>query len=190
MGRGTRSCLNLHRAVDEVSRLFIAVWPPEPVLDLLSGIPAWHDQGVRHVPREQWHITLRFLGDADADEVADALSRTELRGATACLGPALDVLGDHSIVVPVAGLDDLAHAIADATTGLGDSPRRRRFRGHITVARLRRGARPSRVLGQPITDTASSAPSTNFGVDEVALVESVLGPDGPEYTTVQTWPAR
>jgi 2'-5' RNA ligase len=164
-----------------VTRLFLAVWPPDDVLDQLSEVPQPRDQGVRWVRREQRHITLRFFGPADPDVVAATIARTELHGATARLGPAFDILSERSLVVPVIGLDHLADAVRRSTRLLGTPPDRR-FVGHLTVARLRRGARPYRAVGQRF-DAA-------FDVGEIAMVASTLQPDGAEYETLATWPVR
>lgn len=163
-----------------MSRLFVGIWPPDEVLDDLAQLAQPRDQGVRWIERERRHITLRFLADADPQDVIDALDAVPLPRCTARLGPALDVLGEHSVVVPVAGLHDLAHVVRTATKGLIDRPDRRRFVGHLTVAKLRRRARPQRTLGMRIESA--------FDVRNVALVESTLLPDGARYETIATWP--
>jgi 2'-5' RNA ligase len=101
---------------------------------------------------------------------------------TATIGPAVDALADHSLVLPVRGVDELAATAAAATRGMGTQPERRRFRGHLTIARLARRARPVRAVGMRFTAT--------FDVDEVALVASTLTPEGARYETLVTWPAR
>lgn len=165
-----------------MTRLFVAVWPPDVVLDALGDVERPRDQGVRWLPRKNLHVTLRFLGDADVDEVTDALSGATWRGTTVHVGPAIDVLGDHSLILPVEGVDELAATAAQATGGLGTHASRRRFQGHLTVARLSRPARPTRALGLRFAAT--------FDADEVALVESTLTPEGARYDTLATWPAH
>ena len=51
-----------------MSRLFVAVWPPDEVLEELRALPRKDERGVRFVHPDSWHITLRFLGDADPDQ--------------------------------------------------------------------------------------------------------------------------
>jgi 2'-5' RNA ligase len=165
-----------------VTRLFVAVWPPDELLDALSDLERPRDQGVRWLPTENLHVTLRFLGDADVGEVTDALARATWRATTAAAGPAIDTLADHSLVLPVDGVDELAETATRATRGLGTAGERRRFHGHLTVARLARRARPARALGMAF--------AARFEVDEVALVSSTLTPDGAHYETLATWPAR
>ena len=69
-------------------RLFVAAFPSDEVVEALSSLPRPVEPGVRWVPPERWHATLRFLGDADPDEVAARLARVELPAATASVGPA------------------------------------------------------------------------------------------------------
>jgi RNA 2',3'-cyclic 3'-phosphodiesterase len=165
-----------------MTRLFLAIWPPDDVLDRLADMERPKDQGVKWVPQENLHITLRFLGDADEAEVADRLDEVLLPAATAVVGPAFDLLGERSLITPVAGVDDLASVVQQAVRGLGTEPERRRFQGHITVARLARNARPQRSAGRRFDAT--------FDVTEVALVESTLRDTGAVYETVATWPTR
>ena len=170
--------VELGTTTTSVTRLFVAIWPPDPVLDSLADLPQPRDPGVRWVEREQRHITLRFFRDADPTAVIDALDHVELPAATAQLGPAIDVLGERSLVIPVAGVDDLAAVVERATRR--DAPSRRRFVGHLTIARLARRARPQRSVGTRFAAT--------FTVDRVALVHSDLQPSGAVYETIATWP--
>jgi 2'-5' RNA ligase len=160
-------------------RLFIAVWPPDDVVALLTALPRKDQRGVRFVRPESWHITLRFLGDAAAGDVVDALDGTPLPQARAQLGPAVDVLAERALIVPVGGLDELARAVIRRTRDVGQPPPKR-FTAHLTVARVNRRARMPRAIAAPF--------SAAFDVDEVALVESRLDPAGARYETVHTWP--
>ncbi|MGA9279083.1 RNA 2',3'-cyclic phosphodiesterase [Ilumatobacter sp.] len=165
-----------------MTRLFVAIWPPADVVDALSEIERPRDQGVRWLPTENLHITVRFLGDADEDEVTDALDEHHYPTATAVLGPSFDLPTERSLIVPVTGVDDLAATVVEATRGLGTEAIRRRFLGHITVARLAKRARPARSAGRRFDES--------FEVDEIALVASTLTPDGARYETVATWPTH
>jgi 2'-5' RNA ligase len=165
-----------------MSRLFVAIWPPDDVLERFAHIERPKDPGVKWVPQENLHITLRFLGDADVNDVSDRLDQTLLPAATAVLGPAFDLLGERSLITPVAGVDELAAVVQRAVRGLGTERERKRFQGHVTVARLARRARPSRSAGRAF--------AASFDVEEVALVESTLRDTGAVYETVGTWPTR
>jgi 2'-5' RNA ligase len=162
-----------------MTRLFIAVWPPEEVVDELTHLHRKDQRGVRFVSPDRWHITLRFLGEAHADAVAGALDDAHLEVAHAQLGPAVDVLAERALIVPVTGLDQLAAAVDTATHHLGERTRRR-FTGHLTIARVKPDAPMPRTLGALV--------SAEFDVEEIALVSSRLHPDGARYETIGRWP--
>jgi 2'-5' RNA ligase len=162
-----------------MSRLFIAVWPPAAVVDALRSLPRKDQRGVRFVRPENWHVTLRFFGEADADAVADALEGVPLEPASARVGPGVDVLSERALVLPVHGLDDLAVTVATHTGTIGVAPRRR-FIGHLTIARLKRHARMPPAIGATF--------QARFEVGEIALVQSRLDPAGARYITIATWP--
>src|SRR4051794_34164411 len=102
-------------------RLFVAVRPPADVVDALAALKRPHIPGGRWTTPEQWHVTLRFFGEVDdVDRIERALALAPLPVATASMsmGPYVKRLG-HLLWVPVAGLDDLASAVVEATRTVG-----------------------------------------------------------------------
>ena len=162
-----------------MARLFIAVWPPEDVVADLTALHRKDQRGVRFVRPESWHITLRFLGNADPDEVIDALDGVVFASTRVRLGPGVDVFADRALVVPASGLDDVAATVTRRTRDIGEPPRKR-FVGHLTLARIKPHAQMPRALGAMV--------SAEFELDEVALVQSRLDPAGARYETIHTWP--
>ena len=167
-------------------RLFVGVWPPPDVLATLGALPRPEHPAVRWTPHEQWHVTLRFLGEVADEEVPGLVEALVAVGRTcsagqAVAGPATRRLGPGALVVPVAGVDHLAEAVRAATGFVGAPPEGRPFAGHLTVARGR-GARriPRGLEGQPISAT--------WLVDELALVRSRLDHHGSRYETLVTVP--
>jgi 2'-5' RNA ligase len=126
---------------------------------------------VRWVPPDQWHVTLRFLGEADEEAAATAVRAVRSAPATAVAGPRVSRLGRSVVCLPVAGLDELAAAVAEATADVGDPPDRR-YSGHLTLARLQRRA------ACRVTDTPFRA---TFTIDRIVLVRSTLAPDGARH---------
>jgi 2'-5' RNA ligase len=89
-------------------------------------------------------------------------------------------MNQRVLVAPVTGVDQLAGSVSAATRELGSQATRKRFVGHISLARLRRNGRNMpRILGALI--------QAEWTVDEVALVQSTLHPDGARYDTLETW---
>ena len=158
-------------------RLFVAVRPAAHVLDALERLPRDAPSSVRWTTRDQWHVTLRFLGDVeDPAPVLDAVLRAVAgAGATAVeLGPRAVKLGADVIVLPVRGLDDVATAVTAATRDVGVPPARRAFRGHVTLARTR---------GGPV-DLAPLRVEESWLAHDVEVVRSHLGRGGARYETL------
>ena len=163
-----------------MSRLFVALWPPDDVVAALEELHRKDQVGARFVAPGNWHVTLRFVGDADPNDVAAALDGARFLPTEIRLGPAVDVGGERTLFVPATGAEDLAAEVVRVTRDLGTERIRTRFLGHVTIARLKKRANVPRALGETIE--AAWLP------DEVALVESTLRPDGARYDTLRTWP--
>lgn len=165
-------------------RLFVAVWPPPDVVQQLERLPRPDHPAVRWTTPDQWHVTLRFLGevpDAEVTAVVPALEEVARAHGPrdSVLGPVTKRLGRGSLVAPVRGVDDLATAVIGATAGLGKPPPERPFSGHLTLARAR-GKRPvpASLGGAGITGL--------WHVESFALVRSELHPDGARYHDIAT----
>ena len=164
------------------ARLFIAVRPSVAAADLVDRLPRLETPRVRWVPREQWHVTLRFLGDAEPEEVVAALVAvpwSRVLPVEVTLGPATEILGGNVVMVPAAGCDDLVDRVVAATGGLGRGCEDRPFVGHLTLGRFRDGS-PVGSIGTPISAT--------FQVDEVLLVASQTRPGGAVHEIVARFP--
>lgn len=163
------------------ARLFVAAWPSAEVCDALAALGRPDEPGVRWTTRDQWHVTLRFLGTANVDDAVAALATIDAPAAVAELGPVVSRLGRDAVVVPVHGLDELAARVVFATAHVGEPPDPRPFTGHLTLARLRARAACG-IAGSPLR--------ASFAVHEVALVRSDTPPDGARYTAIATQPLR
>jgi 2'-5' RNA ligase len=163
-----------------MSRLFVCLWPPEEVVAVLEELHRKDQVGARFVRPENWHVTLRFIGNADPNDVAAALDQAEFAATTVELGPAVDVGNERVLFVPASGADELAAEVVRVTRSLGDEPLRHRYLGHVTIARIKKRANMPRALGELVT--------AEWEPREVALVESRLHADGARYETLQTWP--
>lgn len=129
---------------------------------------------VQWVARAQWHITLRFLGNADPEVAVAglaAISWVDLAPIEVHLGPVTQALG-RVLMVPAVGCDDLASQIIAATAGVGQPPEDRHFVGHLTLGRFRDEPSPS-LVGFPV--------ATSFLAEEVLLLSSQTRPEGSVY---------
>ena len=125
-------------------RLFTALEIPQSAALSLSllrgGVP-----GARWIDRENFHITLRFIGDIDhrtADEVVEALDRIHRQQFMLTLS-GTGFFGNkkpHSIwagVQPSPELNALQADLERACQRIGLPPEPRKFIPHVTLARLK-----------------------------------------------------
>jgi 2'-5' RNA ligase len=170
-------------------RLFVAVTLPEEALGLVEALPRPNLQKLRWTTAEQWHVTLRFLGEVkDAAPVAAALRdvpgalRESATGEIeVVLGPAVAwFTGRRILQVPVSGTEGLAQAVSKATAKFGQPPENH-YLGHLTLARVRgKGKGPVNLAGTPIKAT--------WIVDQIVLVASTLGEGGARYEILERVP--
>jgi len=162
-------------------RLFVAVWPSTEALDAIAAFERPEVPGLRWTTPDQWHVTLRFLGECDIDDVGPAFRSIAAPAADVTMGPTTGRFGRRILHVPTEGLLSVAAATVGATAEIGHPPDRRPFAGHITLARSRRGDTDLRPLtGLPLAGHWTAA--------ELTLVASHLGPGGARYEIVESLP--
>jgi len=167
-------------------RLFVALPIPETLrvqlADLAGGIP-----GARWVPPENYHLTLRFIGEVNgwqADEVDDALAGIHGRPFELQLA-GVDVFEKagriHSLHVKAERSDRLTHLQAKVETALqraGLPPERRRFTPHITLARTDKAAPDKLIAFVQAHNLFRPAPVT---MERFSLFSSRLGKEQAHY---------
>lgn len=163
------------------ARCFVAVDPPPALVAALEGIERPSRLGLRWTTRDQWHVTLCFLGSVDPDRLLGSLLPSFSGPVRAVAGPRPFALSRHVWVLPVAGLESLAAAVHTCVSELVAAPHRD-FRGHLTLAR---GRRPGVLSGLPAPDL-----TCEWDVQSVAAFESQLHPDGARYHELGRWPVR
>ncbi|MBB5372778.1 MAG: RNA 2',3'-cyclic phosphodiesterase [Acidocella sp.] len=168
-------------------RLFVALDLPWEVKEELSDLSC-NLPGARWVPTDNFHLTLRFIGEANrlqAEEIDFALA--SLRGRS--FEFSLSGLGwfekngrVNTLYVGVERNADLARLQAKVETALnrcGLAPDKRRFTPHVTLARMDMGVTPSLTSFVQANNLYRSAP---IRADNVTLFSSFLGKDQPTYT--------
>ena len=173
--------------------MFVAVWPDRATRELLTSLELPAAPGLRLVRPDEWHVTLRFLGEVDEQLVPPLVAavgratRSAPRPVRAVLGPGTAwFAGGRVLQVQVAGLDDLAAAVRAATVPVAPvrDTAEPLFVGHLTIARANRSdpdaAARTAMAGLPCR--------SSFGVDAVDLVGSRRTPDGIRYTTLGSAP--
>lgn len=162
-------------------RLFVAVWPSSEVLDAIAAFDRPEVRGLRWTTPDQWHVTLRFMGECDVDWAVAAFRSIEAEPVEVTMGPRMGRFGRRILHVPTEGLLSLATATVAATAGVGKPPDPRPFAGHLTLARSRRG-------DSDLAPFAGLPLAGHWTVDQLTLVSSQLGPGGARYEIVESLP--
>jgi 2'-5' RNA ligase len=180
-------------------RLFVALELPDSVRQSLHGLAApLESLGVprrRFVRTDNLHLTLKFIGELPEPDVAgvcDALGRVSRLGAFGLRCEGIECLPDRGPVrivsVGLAGdvgrLCDVQGEIESACETVGIRREARRFRPHVTIARLR----------QPLAPAARRRfehfkfPRDPFEVAQFVLMQSHLEPQGARYVPLARFP--
>src|SRR5919107_5990178 len=172
------------------ARLFAALELPAPVRDALAAFGhagADEDFALRPVRDDALHVTLAFLGHRPLDDIEPAAEA--VRAAAAAAPRPLELsLGEplwlaprrpHVLTVEVRDATGALFAlqervVAELAEAVEYEPERRRFRPHVTVARVRHGARP-RLGGLP------EAPEASFAGEAVPLYRPSRGGGPARY---------
>ena len=182
-------------------RLFVAITPPDVVLDeletrLATLRPAW--PGLRWASRDTWHITLAFLGEV-REATAAALEPRLQRAAHRHPGQTLSLAGAGAfprraraqvlwtgIRADQGSLSKLAASVAAGARRAGAPPPDdgRRFAAHLTLARSKTPADM-----RPLVASLADFAGTEWTASQIHLVHSRLH-DRPRYLTVASWPLR
>jgi RNA 2',3'-cyclic 3'-phosphodiesterase len=169
-------------------RLFVAVWPPDHVLDLVANLPRPDLVALRWTTRDQWHVTMRFLGEVpDAGPVVAALGSVSCGPLRAEMGPTTGWFpGNRVLQVPVTGLQPLESELARAlrpVCGPGSTDQHP-YRGHLTLARV---TSRSRLVGAEIATLSGFALDAAWFVDAFSLVLSKPASRGSRYSNLATF---
>ncbi len=186
---------------EETWRLFVALEAPEPIKDALAKAQARLrravlDASIRWLTREQFHLTLRFLGAVPAGHVDDLTAALE----TACKNcPTFPLRARHIGFFPNdsfprviwSGVSDETGALAQlhgtvrhATNDFTHEKPEAHFSGHITLGRVKEiRARDSQALCAAAADFRG-VPFGAWAPSTVDLIRSRLSGSGATYERV------
>jgi 2'-5' RNA ligase len=169
-------------------RLFVGLELPWETRARLAGLAGSGIPGARWVPIENYHLTLRFIGEVPpyrAEELDEALAA--LRGrrfAFELSGVGTFAKGgrETALWVGVAKNPKLEHLAGKVETALqraGMEPERRRFAPHVTLARLD-NAPPDKLAG--FVQAHNLFRDGPIEVEHFTLFSSLLGKEASVYT--------
>lgn len=178
-------------------RLFVAIPLPQQITEALQSI-AHGLRGARWVSPENYHLTLRFIGEVhngDADDYDVALSQID--------APPVDIDFDglgffdkkgrvHTLHLQATKTDSLLHLqkkVESALVRAGLSPEPRKFAPHVTVARMK--PMPVEPVEKFCAENTTRLPKDmSFQADHFVLYSSVLTNNGSVYTAEVEYPLQ
>ena len=169
--------------------MFVALDLPEPRRSELAG---WRDELIAGRPElrpaaaDTLHVTLAFLGWQD-EKAAERIAETAFGAVAELAAPALTASGVRPLpprgprlfALDLEDEDDRCSSLQDAVSRALEAerfyrPEKRPFWPHVTLARVKRGARAG-----PLPDLPP--PSAPMQATELTLYRSTLRPQGAVY---------
>lgn len=181
------------------TRLFVSV-DLDGLADQVQAVqdPLRDASGLNFTDPEQAHLTLKFLGDTDDERIPDLVTELESAVAESAVDPFTAKFGGYGVFPHLdyisvvwlgvreggAAFTRLHEAIEDRSVAMGFDPENHDFTPHVTLARMDHAG--GKDLVQEVVE-GRDPEAGQMRVDEVRLTESNLTPDGPEYSTVESF---
>jgi len=184
-------------------RAFIAIELPTAITEVLvqaeRALQTQCRAGVKWVPAQNMHLTLKFLGDVTLSQMPEVVAAVEheamathpLHLAVATFGAFPNPSQPRVIWAGLAGdiedLSSLAGRIDVRLRQMGFPLDTRPFAPHLTIGRVRQEVPvvDRRALGYAVA-ALPVAPGLEFLADSVHVVKSELRPEGAEYTRLSS----
>ncbi len=181
-------------------RLFLASFPNLALRAELQRFFRHHERlaastahRIRWVAPEHWHLTWLFMGNVLSQSLPDIEQR--LQTALQNFSPVHAALASpqawpnarksRTLVWPVEPSLEIAAMAQTLRQTLPEFRAEQAFKPHVTIARLKepQGIRPGAFALPP--DVAE--PPGRWRIEEIALVQSTLTPEGPIYETLRVF---
>ena len=165
-------------------RLFTAIDLPDALRNALSTLQTSEALEVRWTAPDQFHVTVRFIGDATPEQTAhyEATLADIDAQPVRCAPYGLDVLPSrHSPSVLILGLErtdsimTLYNAVSDALEAEGLAPEGRTYRPHVTLGRL---DDPHPETVHDFLQAHQEHSFSPFEAEQLVLFKSTLTPEG------------
>jgi 2'-5' RNA ligase len=182
-------------------RLFLALNPCAGAIDRLrqTVVPLMEEPWarVRWLPPDQWHVTVRYLGETPEGDMAErvrmlapvaahAAEMTPLAISTLALWPNPAKPRVLVVTAESAGwVEAMAQCAEVLAREAGYRAEMRPFRPHLTLARLGGGAVPSAGRAM-LADAAQVLRGTTLAFESLSLFASRTPPEGPWFERLAT----
>ncbi|MEE4193562.1 MAG: RNA 2',3'-cyclic phosphodiesterase [Anaerolineae bacterium] len=183
-------------------RIFIALPLPKATLQqLIRTTSIYHPQlknEVRWLSPESLHLTLRFLGENQPDQVEAVRNALLQLSSLPCFLMNFSAYGvfptwksPSTIWLGIEknnNLSNLYHMIETMMSACGYQPERKPFHPHLTFGRVRKKPSPEAAdrIRSVFQNTTPNPPIAPFQARHVVLFQSILKSEGAQYRALQT----
>jgi RNA 2',3'-cyclic 3'-phosphodiesterase len=185
-----------------MKRTFIAVpvEATESLLHLLDHLKRkLAGENIRWVGPENLHLTLKFLGETSDNQLKSIIRKLDSTCSLFSMQTgkltglnAFSNQGNPSVLFSklrnLPGLESMADAIDQGMEEAGFTPEQRKFRPHLTLARIQ-GIKEKRNF-RDLIGLYKETDIQDVWVQKIVLFESILQPGGPMYKPLKTFELR
>ncbi len=180
-------------------RLFIAVPIEEQIIKNIENFQKrfkdYNFKGIKWVKPEQIHITLKFLGEVkenkteqiinklDRINFSDIILNIQNIGGFPNLNKAKVIWAGVFEQNKNSALPVLANKVDNAMNELGFEKEKRKFKSHITVARIKQ--KPDKKFIDLLTQNGTEKDFGSFTLNQIVLYKSTLLPSGAKYEVLK-----
>ena len=179
-------------------RLFIAIKLPEELKTQILEIQKQLNIGILNKVKENaMHLTMKYIGEVpeqDLGLIKENLEKIKFKPFKFKTG-SLGLLGKTFLQVIYLGVQDskelvdLAKDVRMNVQGFGEKDTFD-FLAHITVARIKHiQPREKPLIRKQVDDLSDNLKEMEVEVNSFSLFQSVLGPQGPQYTELESFSA-
>ncbi len=180
-------------------RTFIAIKisPDQDLLDQFREFKKlFETERINWVPEDNFHLTLRFLGNTTREQLYSLVDRLEeVAKDITTLNFKIEGAGyfkskgsPRVLFVKISendALSQLAAKIEEQVTSVGFLPELKPFRPHLTLGRIKFLENRNRFMS--IINDLLNKEYQQVEVVEFILYQSILRPEGPVYKAIQTF---
>lgn len=173
----------------------IKIKPEQKLIDQLAELKRlFKDERINWVPKDNFHLTLRFIGDTTREQLYKLIDGLEaLMLQFNSFEIKIEGVGYFSskgkprvLFVKVACPEVISKLVAGVERTVvetGFHPELKPFRAHLTLGRIKYLGNNNRFI--EILDTMPQVEYQRQSVNEIILYQSLLHPDGAVYKPIQ-----
>ncbi len=172
-------------------RLFVGIGLPDSIRGRLLALQPPLASAIRLMSADDMHITLHFIGDADAGAIEQALATVVYPSFDVTLSGVGRFRMRNGKQILWAGVDtndgmrELHASCARALEPTGFESEKREYRPHITLARIKPGVK--RGLVEDFLKNQNQGEIGTLHVDRFSLYNSETSEDGARYTILRSY---